>query len=68
MIHYPFIWWFLSYVEKEKPPMLEMGVLTVLGTALLITLAYVVMRWVDAPVRKYLKNKLAGRPAGFAAL
>ncbi|HVU56597.1 MAG TPA: acyltransferase [Puia sp.] len=63
MVHYPFIWWFLSYVEKEKPSLPQMAVIIVVGTMLLILLAYVVMRWVDEPIRKYLKNKLARRPA-----
>lgn len=68
MVHYPFIWWFLSYVEKEKPTLPQMTFITVIGTLLLILLAYVVMRFVDVPLRKFLKNKLAGRPTRLSAL
>jgi len=68
MIHYPFIWWFLSYVEKEKPSLSQMTVITVSGTVLLIALAYVVMRFVDTPVRNLLKNKLTRRRAGLSTL
>lgn len=58
MVHYPFIWIFLSYVEKNKPTLAQMGVITAAGTVLLVALAYVAMRYVDAPVRKFLKNRL----------
>lgn len=68
MVHYPFIWWFLSYVEKEKPTLPQMTVIIVIGTILLVVLAYVVMRFVDAPVRKFLKSKLTGRPARLSTL
>jgi len=68
MVHYPFIWWFLSYVEKEKPTLPQMTVIIVIGTILLMALAYVVMRFVDAPVRKFLKSKLTGRPARLSTL
>lgn len=68
MVHYPFIWWFLSYVEKEKPTLPQMTVIIVIGTILLMVLAYVVMRFVDAPVRKFLKSKLTGRPARLSTL
>jgi len=68
MIHYPFIWWFLSYVEKEKPSLPQMTVITITGTLLLIGLAYGVMRFLDAPVRNFLKNKLTRRRAGLSTL
>jgi peptidoglycan/LPS O-acetylase OafA/YrhL len=61
MIHYPFIWWFLSYVEKEKPSLPQMTFITVTGTLLLIALAYIIMRFVDMPVRRRLKDKLTRR-------
>lgn len=58
MVHYPFIWIFLSYVEKYKPTLAEMGWIAAAGTLLLIGLAYVVLVFVDEPVRNYLKNRL----------
>jgi len=58
MVHYPFIWLFMSYVEKYKPSLVQMAWITVVGTALMIGLAYVVMVFVDEPVRKWLKSKI----------
>ena len=59
MVHYPFIWLFMSYVEKYKPALREMAVITTVGTLLLIGLAYCVLRFVDEPIRRRLKNRLA---------
>jgi peptidoglycan/LPS O-acetylase OafA/YrhL len=58
MIHYPFIWIFMSYVETHKPDLAHMAVITVAGTVLLLALAYVVLTFIDAPLRRFLKNKL----------
>ncbi len=58
MVHYPFIWLFLSYAEKYKPSLVVMGWITFLGTVLLIGLAYVIMIFVDEPVRRYFKHKM----------
>jgi peptidoglycan/LPS O-acetylase OafA/YrhL len=60
MIHYPFIWIFMSYVEIHKPTLLLMSIITVVGTVLLIGLSYLVLVFMDMPVRMFLKNKLAG--------
>ena len=59
MVHYPFIWWFMSWVEATKPSMSEMTIVTALGTAVLIVFAYAVMRLVDMPIRRWLKNSTA---------
>lgn len=63
MVHYPFIWLFMSYVEKYKPSLGEMTWITILGTIVMILLAYVVMKYLDVPIRKFLKNKLKDRVA-----
>ncbi|MCD9017566.1 hypothetical protein [Parachryseolinea silvisoli] len=60
MIYYPFIWIFMSYVETRKPTLLLMSIITVVGTVLLIGLSYLVLVFMDMPVRMFLKNKLAG--------
>jgi len=54
MIHYPFLWLFLSYVEKKKPTSTEMGIIITLGLISLIVFAYLVMRFLEEPIRKYL--------------
>lgn len=61
MIHYPFLWVFLSYLETHRPSMSQLGILIPVLTILLIGFAYFIMVTVDAPVRRYLKNNLAKR-------
>ncbi|OUJ70478.1 acyltransferase family protein [Hymenobacter crusticola] len=58
MIHYPFLWIFLSYIEKQKPPLSTLAVLIPLGVLFLVLLAYGIMRFVDTPLRSYLSQKL----------
>jgi len=58
MVHYPFIWVFLSYMEKYKPPMSTLAVLIPVAMLALVLLAYAVLVWVDAPVRNYLSRAL----------
>jgi peptidoglycan/LPS O-acetylase OafA/YrhL len=54
MVHYPFIWLFMSYLEKEKLTAGTLAVLIPVAMLMLVALAYAVLRWVDAPVRRYL--------------
>jgi peptidoglycan/LPS O-acetylase OafA/YrhL len=58
MLHYPFIWLFLSYIEREKPAFYIQVLWIPLGTLLLLVLAYLMLRWVDAPLRAYLRQRL----------
>jgi peptidoglycan/LPS O-acetylase OafA/YrhL len=58
MIHYPFIWLFMSWVELKKPSLNEMSAVIVLGVVLLMVMAYLVMIYIDEPIRRYLKNKI----------
>lgn len=57
MIHYPFLWIFLSYIQRHKPSMSEMMLITIIGVVSLIGLAYYLMVWIDIPFRNYLKKK-----------
>lgn len=61
MVHYPFIWIFFSYVEKYKPTINTLTWIIIVGTALLLLLAYLVMKYVDEPVRKWLSRGKAGQ-------
>ena len=56
MIHYPFLWLFLSYYETIKPGMTETSILIPVCTLLLILLSYLVMIVLDIPLRKYLSG------------
>ena len=58
MVHYPFIWIFFSYLEAKKPTMAQMEMIIPTGVILLVITAYVIMKYVDIPVRAYLKNKM----------
>jgi len=60
MIHYPFIWLFMSYVETQKPTLTQMSLITAVGTGLLIVLSYAVLVFIDVPVRRFLKKRLVG--------
>jgi len=63
MVHYPFIWLFMSYVEKYKPALGEMIVIMITGTLFLILFAYAIFRYIDAPVRKLILSRTASRRA-----
>ncbi|MES2829424.1 MAG: acyltransferase [Bacteroidota bacterium] len=58
MVHYPFIWIFYSYVIKMKPGMTEMALITVIGLPLLLGFAYLVLKFVDVPIRRKLTDKM----------
>ena len=58
MVHYPFLWVFLSYLETQKPSMGQLYVQIPVITCLLIAFAYFILKVIDEPVRKYLKRRL----------
>ncbi|WP_316829471.1 acyltransferase [Pedobacter aquatilis] len=57
MTHYPFIWVFLTYFITVKPEMSLLKFTIPIFLLLLIAFAYLVMRFVDIPLRNYLKDK-----------
>lgn len=57
VLHYPFIWLFMSFVEKEKPSTSLMATVIIAGMMFLIVFAYIALRWVDEPLRAYLNIK-----------
>jgi peptidoglycan/LPS O-acetylase OafA/YrhL len=58
MIHYPFLWLFLSYMEANKPTENQMAIIIPLAVTALIAFAHIVLRFLDQPIRKYLKNSM----------
>jgi peptidoglycan/LPS O-acetylase OafA/YrhL len=58
MVHYPFIWIFFSYLEKYKPTMDEKAMIIPVSTVLLIIFAWLILKFIDEPIRKYLKNRM----------
>lgn len=66
MVHYPFIWLFISYVEKYKPTMSTMTGIMIPGTVSMVLLAYVVLKYVDEPIRRFLLKKNQSRVAAVA--
>ena len=61
MVHYPFLWVFFSYVEVKKPSMSELVMVIPISTLLLIVLAYLMMVYVDVPIRNHLKTRVRKR-------
>lgn len=58
MTHYPFIWIFLSYVVVKKPSLAQLNWVIPLGVILLIGVSYLVFKFLDFPIRRYLTDKL----------
>lgn len=58
MIHYPFIWLFMSWVEVTKPSIGQMAPFIAGGVLLLVAFAYIIFKWVDIPIRSFLKLKM----------
>lgn len=60
IIHYPFIYLYMAWVDKQKPATGEavVGGIVVLATAIL--LAYVCARLYDIPVRRWLTKRFMG--------
>src|SRR6185312_3872133 len=57
MTHYAVIWMFLNYYTNNKPGTTQLFFIITIGTILLVGVAYLVMRFYDIPVRKYLTEK-----------
>jgi peptidoglycan/LPS O-acetylase OafA/YrhL len=57
MTHYAFIWAFGHYFLKYKPDTTELAVVITCGTILLVAVSYLVMKFYDTPVRKYLHRR-----------
>lgn len=57
MIHYPFMWLFLSYMEVVKPSLNILIMIIPVATILLIALAYLTLKYLDKPLRKFLFQK-----------
>jgi peptidoglycan/LPS O-acetylase OafA/YrhL len=54
MIHYPFMWLFLSYMEAMKPSLNTLVMLVPVITILLIAMAYLLLKYIDQPIRNFL--------------
>jgi len=57
MVHYPFIWIFMSYVEQHQPSKIQMAIIVTLGSIFLIFFAYFVFKMLDKPFRQELQNR-----------
>lgn len=60
MTHYAAIWIFGNYYTSSKPTIDQLPFIIVPGVILLVAFAWLVMKFYDIPVRKYLKKKFAG--------
>lgn len=57
MTHYAVIWMFLNYYTSHKPGTSQLALIIITGTGLLLLVAYLVMIFYDAPVRRYLTSR-----------
>ncbi len=57
MTHYGVIWIFGNYYTSHKPNTNQLLFTVVITTILLVGFAYLVMKFYDIPVRRYLTNK-----------
>lgn len=57
MTHYAVIWMFLNYYTNNKPGTTQLFFIITIGTIILVGVAYLVMRFYDLPVRRYLSAK-----------
>lgn len=57
MTHYAAIWMFGNYYTANKPGTGKLAFIVITGTLLLVGFAYLVMKFYDIPVRKYLQAK-----------
>ena len=58
MTHYPFVWVFLTYVAVKKPGIAHLKWVIPISVILLVSLAYLVFKFLDFPIRRYLTDKL----------
>jgi peptidoglycan/LPS O-acetylase OafA/YrhL len=58
MVHYPFIWLYMSYLKKYNPTVNELAVIIPACTLLLIIFAYLVLKFIDEPIRNYFRRKM----------
>lgn len=58
MTHYPFVWIFLTYVAVVKPSMSLLSVVIPVSILLLIVMAYLIMVYIDEPLRNYFRKKM----------
>ncbi len=57
MTHYFAIWIFGHYYTTQNPSASELAWVVIAGVLLLVGFAYIVMRWIDLPVRRWLANR-----------
>ncbi len=62
MTHYPFMWVFANYVTVAQPSIAELNWVIPISVTLLISLAYLVFKFLDFPIRHYLTAKLKANP------
>ena len=57
MTHYAVMWMFANYYAAYKPGTTQLIFIIIVGISVLVTVAYLVMRFYDIPVRKYLTER-----------
>ena len=58
MTHYPFMWVFANYVVVAQPSIAQLYWIIPISIISLISLAYLVTKFLDFPIRHYFTDKL----------
>ena len=57
MTHYAFIWMFGNYFTAYHPPLKTLCFIVISGVIVIVLFAWLVMKYIDIPLRKYLTRK-----------
>ncbi|WP_374948866.1 acyltransferase family protein [Mucilaginibacter sp.] len=57
MTHYAFIWAFANYYTSHKPGSGQLAVIIIVNLFILVSIAWIVLKLYDIPLRRYLTNK-----------
>jgi peptidoglycan/LPS O-acetylase OafA/YrhL len=64
MTHYAAIWIFENYFTNKNPSATELTYIIIGGIIFLVAIAYLVMRFYDIPLKRYLTEKRRQRLKG----
>ncbi|QMU30912.1 acyltransferase family protein [Adhaeribacter radiodurans] len=59
MTHYAVLWIFGNYFTSKKPQLSELPYIIIPSIIVLVVFAYLVMKFYDIPVRRYLRKKIS---------
>lgn len=61
MTHYAVLWMFGNYYMTNKPDTLQLSIIIIISLVALLGFAYLVMKFFDVPLRRYLSRKFLSK-------